>query len=511
VFDPQTSVTPPSSANYEDSREGISKFIADNTAWSQAHPEQAAKLREARAAAEEDGQVAEPAAEAAIAEAVQKVEGEQPVAQPAAGAVAATPALIDQCTASAPELKAVFEAHPEIRDGMMETARGLEAAKPVLDIVGTPEEAQFAVDHAQRLVILQTNWILSADDPDLVEPAWNQTVDMFVERDDKGAPVMDAAGKPVLGSDFKPFVRRAASTAIQDLNTAAEAQIAAINARLAGVYPNEEAKAADTAALENATYEKAAFDFVMNRLANPADAAGSALPALPANATAEQIAFQKKLEEQQARLNEQQGTQTAASRKAAAVALDKEVQTTYEKGLNTYIDTQIAAMKERGEYLPDFVLNDKWVNPATGKPTNVSAFGARIYLALNAKINGNPLHAAKLASLQALGAAGKDARLAEINRLQALYLPKIFQDEVTRIQDGIRGAAGKAATPSAASQVARVEPQSQGVTQVTTMDSGQIRAWAEAEAAKTPGYDGMDARAREQLIITLAAKKRYGG
>jgi hypothetical protein len=43
------------------------------------------------------------------------------------------------------------------------------------------------------------------------------------------------------------------------------------------------------------------------------------------------------------------------------------------------------------------------------------------------------------------------------------------------------------------------------------MDASQVRSWAEAEAAKDPGYDSMDARTREQLIITLGAKKRFGG
>lgn len=440
-------------------------------------------------------------------------EGEKPVepAKPAdAPVVAATPAVIDEWTGKSPELKAAFDKSPELRDAVMGMARENEAAKPVLEIVSTKEEAQFAVDQASRLGSLQANWMLSGIDPEMVEPAWEQTVEMFKERDANGAEVKGPDGKPKLGSDFKPFVRKAASTAMGDLAASATAQVAAIQARLAGNYPTEEARQADTDALENANYEKAAFDFVLHRLQSPEEA-GTKLPALPPNATPEQIAFQKQLEERSKAEDARTGKNTAAERKTAQKAIGAEVQKAYEAGINSYIETNVAAMKERGEYLPDFVLEDKWINPQTGQPTKVSTFGARIYLALNSKINNNPLHAAKLMSLEAMGAAGKDARMAEMKRLQSLYLPKMFNAEVTRIQDGIRNNGKKPAAAVPGQPVARVEPQSVGTVVPSAMDSAQTRTWAEGEAKKDPNYGAMSTAERETLTISLAMKKKFGG
>ena len=483
------------------------EFGRANTEWAMEHPDEAAKAR-----AERMGETLEEAPKPdAVAEAVAKVEEEKPAEapKPAEGQpAAATPVKIDEWTSKSPELKAAFEKNPELRTEIMEMARGLEAAKPVLDIVGTAEEAQFAVEHANRLVSLQTNWMLSGEDPEMIGPAWEQTVEMFKERDANGAEVKGPDGKPKLGADFKPFVRKAASSAMEEYAGSTQAAIAALEQKLQGVYPSEEAKEADTSALDDLKYEKAAFDFVLHRLAQPDDGRPQ-LPALPPNATEEQKAFQKQLEERERAHNEKTGKTATADRKAASQKVDREVSKEYESGISTYIDTQVAAMKERGEYLPDFVLSDKWINPQTQQVTKVSDFGMKIFLALNAKIFENPIHRAKLASLQALGASGKEARTAELKRLQTLYLPKIFQSQVERIQNGIRASSKQPAKPLG--EVARKEPQSQGTVVPSAMSSQEMRTWAETEAKKDPSFAAMSSMDREALIMSISARKRFGG
>jgi hypothetical protein len=215
-------------------------------------------------------------------------------------------------------------------------------------------------------------------------------------------------------------------------------------------------------------------------------------------------------EERERTAAQKEGKTTVDSRKAASTALRAEVQKEYETGLNTFIETQVAAMKERGEYLPDFVLNDKWINPQTGKTTNLSSFAVKIYQTLNDKINNNPLHAAKPASLEVLGAGGKDARLAEIKRLQGLYLPGIFNAEIKRIQDGIRAASGQ--KPAAgAPPIARVEPNSGGIVQPQAMGEQQMLTWAREEAKKNPDYASSNEKDREEIVMQLYSRKRYGG
>ena len=132
----------------------MAQFIAENTAWSLAHPEEAAKIREQKIAAEENGlpNGEQTTAEGSTADAVKAAEGgDQPKAEdakPAEGApvAGATPAKLDEWAAKAPELKAAFEKYPELHAEIMETARFAETMKEVSDIVSTKEEAQLLVE-----------------------------------------------------------------------------------------------------------------------------------------------------------------------------------------------------------------------------------------------------------------------------------------------------------------------------------------------------------------------------
>lgn len=510
-YDPQTAAAPPTSGDYPDNAQGISDFVRDNSQWMQAHPEEAERVRAARRAEDGGEPAGETRPEAAMADVVAAAEGEQPDAPPkpaeGAPAAAATPALIDAWKTESPEIAAAFAKYPEKYEQIMETARGYEAAKPVLDIVSTPEEANFAVEHAQKLVTIQGTWMAAADDPEMVEPAWNQMVDMFTTRDAQGAVVNGPDGKPVLAPDFKPFVSKAAAVALDQVSTGIQSTLTALEARLTGHYATEEARAADTLALDNAKYEKAALDFVLGKLA--AGDQGSTLPALPANATPEQIEFQKSLETQQRALDEKAGKQTAETRKAARAQLGRAVDQAWSTVITNHIDNHIKEMQARGEHLPDYVQTDKYINQ-NGQTTKVTDLGARMWIALNEKLRAQPLLQAKLASLEALGAAGKDARIKELTAFTVSKLPPLLNGRISEIQKGILAlSTQKQVNPAAG--VARVEPQSGGIAQPQTMDGAQVRTWAEGEAAKDPGWANMTATTREALIIRLAARKRYGG
>jgi hypothetical protein len=510
-YDPKTAADPPKSTDYPDSPEGILQFAHDRNEWTSNHEEAAEKLRQAKVAAEEGMQVPAGGPEAATVEAVKAAEGEQPAepAKPAGEAVAAaTPAVIDEWTTKSPELKAAFEKSPELQSAIMGMARENESAKAVLEVVSTKEEAKFAVDHANRLIGLQTAWMLSNEDPEMVGPAWDQTVDMFKTRDAQGKEILGQDGKPQLDADFKPFVRKAATSAISEFQDEANSQIAMIQARLKGSYPSDDAREADEKALEQATYNKAAFDYVTEILNGGGQSA--ALPALPPDATDAQKAFQEKLKKEREELDAKQGKQTAESRKAARAVIDRDVDRSWSKTINDHIESHVKAMTDRGEYLPDYVLNDKWINPQTGKATAVTDLGARCYLALNAKIDSVPSEKAELARLQMMGAAGKEAREKRLAELTTKYLPKILDGRITEIQNGIRGAQKKK-EPASEKTIARVEPQTAGTVVPSAMNQQQVRTWAETEAKKDPNYGAMSSTDRETLIISLAAKKRYGG
>ena len=502
-YDPQTATAPPKATDYPDTDDGMEEFGTAQTAWAFAHPDEAEKLR-----LERRGDQPAPAEPDTIAEAAAKVEGEPETPKPAAAPVAAaTPAVIDEWMGKSAKLKEAFAENPELQGAIMEMARANEAAKPIVEKISSAEEADFLIDHAGKLVSLQANWMLSAEDPEMVTTAWDQTVDMFKSRDKDGKEILGADGKAQLDPDFKPFIQKAATVEMSSHIDRAVKQIETLKARLAGNYPNDEAKDADTEALEDAEYTKKAFDLVMEHLSGTAGELK--LPALPPNATPEQLAFQKDLERREAEHQTKTGQKTTADRKGARVALDNEIGRAWATRVSTQIDTHVAAMKERGEYLPDFVLSDKWVNPETGKVGKVTDFGARIWLALQNKIFGNPVHQAKLASLQAMGLAGKDARTAELDRLTNVYLPKIIEGRVTEIQNGIRNSGKKPAAATPGQPVARVEPSSQATVMPQAMGEDQLRTWAETEAKKDPAFAAMTAKEREEVIMELRAVKKY--
>jgi hypothetical protein len=487
-------------------------FIRDNTTWGLEHPDEAAKIRGEKLRTE-SGEPA-PIEDKPADQPDPNADPNKPADKPAdAPPVAATPVKIDEWTTKSPELKAAFDKNPELRTEIMEMARSAEAAKPVLDIVSTVEEAQFAVENANRLVSLQSNWMLAGEDPEMTGPAWDMTVDFFKERDANGAEIKGADGKPKLGADFKPFVAKAAATAIAPHAAQQQSTADALKARLQGNYANEEARQADEKALEQAEYNVAAFNYVTAQLGK-GDEPASSLPALPANATKEQIEFQEKLKTERAELDAKAGKTSAADRKASREKLDRSVQTEYEGSITSQIDSRVAAMKERGEHLPEFVLSDKWINPRTQKTTGISAFAMKIYQQVNDKITGNPVHKAKLASYQAMGEAGKDARVAEVKRLVTQYLPKIFDAEVTRIQNGIRETnRPRAAAPAAPAPGApRLEPTSRATIQPSgALTGAELDKWAATEAAKDPGWENMLASDRYARVASIKAKKQFGG
>lgn len=511
-FDAKSSPTPPDPATYPQGADGNDQFMADNGAWLLEHPDLAAKLDLERRREGEDFPVEAPVEVPVAPEAA--VDPNQPVdakPQPDATVAAATPAVIEEWTAKSPKLKEAFAENPELQGAIMGMARDLEGAQKVLDVVATPEEAITAVSTAHQMYSLQANWMLAAEDPEMVGPAFENTRKLFMETDANGNPVMEN-GQPKMAPDYALFEGKFAASAISRLGGKFDSDMAAIQARLGGSYPNDDARAADETALEHAGWAKKAVDYVLSLIGN-GEQAGPSLPKLPANATPEQIEFQKQLEEREKANAAKEGRTTKESRKAAREAMRKEVQGAYEGSIFDLINTDLAAMKERGEYLPDFVVNDKWINPQNGKVSNLTAFQVKIYQQLNEKIN--KLHGLKILELEALGAAGKQARIDLMKEKVVKYGRKLIQDEVARIQKGIKGAQPKppgTVNPAGNnSAVPRLEPQSGGTVQPGAMNDDQLSTWARAEAAKQPGYATMTQKEREELFLEISSRKKWGG
>ncbi len=513
-YDPKTVAAPPSSSDYPDDAEGLSAFMHDNHTWGMEHPEEAQKLREARLAAEEGTEAAVAPEAVATVEAVKAAEGEKP-AEPAkpADAVpeAATPAVIEEWTSQSPELKAAFEKSPELKSRIMTMAREHAEAKPILELVPTKESAQFAVDHANRLINVQSAYMLGVDDPEMADKAWEQTREMFIETDAQGKPILGADGQPKLAPDYDILVTRGALEKLTPLHNSLKEIADGIEQRLKGVYPSEEAREADAGALEQAKYNAAAINYTLQLLKHQS-AGESELPELPPDATPQQKAFQEKLKAEQAKLDESKGVQRKEATKAARQAVTKEVDNEWSTHVDTNVKNHIQAMLDRKEYIPDYVLNDKFINPVTQKVTNLSDLAVRTWFELNRRLLADPERRMKLMQYELMGKAGKEQRLARLKDFTAKELPKIVNARVTEIQNGIRGAEKKKAEMDAAKPpLARIEPQSQGTVAPTGMSRDDIHKWAEVEAAKDPNWGAMSRADRAALTMSIASKKMFGG
>jgi len=113
-----------------------------------------------------------------------------------------------------------------------------------------------------------------------------------------------------------------------------------------------------------------------------------------------------------------------------------------------------------------------------------------------------------------MGAAGEQARQAELTRLTNKYLPKILQTRIKEIQQGIRDMGKKPAAAAAGNgsqPVARVEPSTAATVMPQNMPDGDLNKWAQAEAMKRPEWAGSNTQEREALIGEIYAKKKFFG
>lgn len=458
-----------------------------------------------------------PAAEPAPGEAKPgEAEAPKPAeAQPAAEPVAqvATPQAVEEWMTKDPAFKAALDASPALKSQIMETARQAAAAAPVLEIVPTREEAEYAVETANRFTGLRSDFMLSVENPDLGEQAWGNFVDLFKVTDAEGKPMLDANGQPKLGEDFNFIAQKFTTGALSDAAQQYESKYQALKQRVeTGVYPNEAAREADRAALQTAEYSHAAYKFVLEDLAKEADPVG-ALPQLPADATPEQKAFQAKLQEQHDALNKDRQTSSKAGRVQARQQFETKMNQAWGAGIGEQLDNWMKAAEARGEFIPRVVLEQKWVDPTTGKPTNVSNFAAQVAIEFKAKTNSIGTVFKKLRDLESLppGPQAEAARAAYYADLRTKYLGPIIEKHVKRIQDGIReqAAAVNSKTEDVV-KVARVEPQTGGGASSKTLTGAQLEAEARKLAEADPSWAQSSERERVSLLIQAKTRLQMG-
>lgn len=488
---------PPKSSDFPDTADGFTEWVMANEKWKMDHP---------------DGEAA-PDAVQPVAEPKPGDEAPKPAeAQPAAEVSPATPQALDEWTTKDPAFKAALDGNPELKGQVMSMARVAAAAQPILDIIPTIEDATFAVDTSRQFIGLRSDFMMAPESPELGEQAWGNFVSLFHETDDAGKPILDAAGQPKLGQDFDFIAQKFTTGALGSKTTEVESGYNELKKRVdSGVYPNQAAKDADVAKLQEAEYSLAAYKYVAENLLGAAEE--DKLPDLPADATPEQRAFQERLKAQQDELNKTKQSNSKNGRVEARQKFEGEMNQSWGAGVGEELDNWMTAARARGEFIPQVVLEQKWVNPKTNQVTNISNFAAQVQIDFNRRVNSIPTVLNKLKELNALpvGEPARQARAAYASKLRSQYLKPIIEAHVKRIQDGIREqSAASGQREQRVGEIARVEPNTGSPVTPKSLTEAQITEKARTLAQQDPAWSQMSSSEQYSAMIVAAERVRYG-
>ena len=466
-------------------------------AYAAAHPGLAATEEKPPAVAEQPAEE-KPAVEAAA----KPAEAAGPLPQEFEAAIAGDAAL-----------KTALEANPVAQKLIMDTARELEAARPVLEMVPTVEDARFMSANANTMLDLKHNALLGVESPDARTGFWNGLRNQFVETDDKGRPVVDAAGKPVLGKDYDLcLLTPAASEKLGGIQQQLEAGITELEQKLKGYYPSEADKAADQKRLDDATDDREAIGWVIELLKMGGGADETALPPLPQDATPAQRATQERLERMQAEIKRNQEATGKGKQLGEAKAFESQMRIGWQEGVGKGVDDYLAAAKGRGEVIPDYIIKEKWIDPQTKQQTEFPRLAVTILSEYDNTVMGITRERNEIQRLERLGLAGKQLRESNAARLRQTYLEPIIRRHIKEIQDGIR-VSQKAEEKRRAEigKVARTEPQTAATSgPQPNLTDEQIQTKAMGLVTKDPKWVKADADERQIMLMNARVAVKYG-
>jgi hypothetical protein len=374
---PAAPAGPPKNTDFPDSAEGQVQFLAKLKEYEKANP---AKPAAEAAAAIADSLGAQPG-EKKPEPAAAKPEGEAQPAPPKPDPTAVPKAIADLLEAK-PERKAFVDADPELKGILFGNARRLAAIEPIAQIVPTVEDANFMAEHTSAMVGLQTASMRMIDMPETAPQVLEMLDRQFAVTDKDGKPVVGADGKPTYAEDRRPFLDAIVNREVQAYRQQFTGEIAQLKTKLAsGVYPNEAAKAMDTARLERLELANLWTD--MYDQIRTGDIFKQDAPEVPENADpafktwAE--AEKKRIADENAALEAKKQGASKEQRTAEKTQFNGQVRETYAKHCGQIIGETLKQHLDSGGYIPEFYLQQKHVNPATGEETKTSALVVRIF------------------------------------------------------------------------------------------------------------------------------------
>ena len=473
----------------------------------------------------EDGQGAQEAAQPVaedvpLGDQAEAPAGEKTAEEQAAEAAAKTQAIpepedlsteaLNSLIKAKPERDEYLKTDPELNGFIFKSQRELAKAQPIADLfLGSVDSAKFAQKTANETVEIRGNFIRAADDPTQIEPAFERFQEAFREYDDKGQPMVDAAGEPVYGKDFDALMGHVVERANNGSVAWAQGQL-------------DSGKLSEKAAEEYRTYIQAhAFikefegksDIDLDR---PDEAEMS--PEQKDWFDRRDAALREK--EEQSGLREKQ--RNTEAQQQARTAHETKINGTVGGNIGGRIKDMVDKDLASGVKLPRYAL--EYVAPGA----KVASFALAIYHNFLEKtvgrreqgadgkvrfVGGDPKLRDDLARLEAMPPSENAAnqRIVFLNSLVDQYLPQVYAAEKKRILDYEKGERQKTtAKVDAARAAVQTEPRAgSSPTPAGAMDWDKAYEAAKAKVAKESEGKFLTDRERGQAIDREVARMMF--
>jgi hypothetical protein len=456
-------------------------------------------------------------------------EPDKPAAEPA---IAPTPERLNELFKEAPEVQAALEAHPKVKEQVFEMARQLAAADPILQAIPTKADADFHIQNTNELLGLKTASMRLVRDPETTPQFLEAFDSAYMHVDEKGQPVKDAAGNIVYGEDYKPAINALVAREVGGYKKQFATEMEQLRGRLAnGVYPNEAAKEADQQRLDNLQMGSDAIEIL--EMIQTGDYFKENPPELPADATPEMKAYFEKqrseLAEERRKLDEKTGAVAKQDRTATAQKFDVAVRTEAGTKAGSMITTILKQKEAAGQYIPQFYLEEKYVDadrnsPTFGQETTLPAIYMRIWNAYQREIglgpDGKPFPETDMRAvnekvqyeLRNPNDATKAALVEWHGKQQAKRIPRLLDAEIKRIDGLVKKDQEILGQRSAArAQAAQLEPRSAGSSLPAGATDAEILKQVQQEMDANPEARGWDDMEREARRATRFRQLRAGG
>ena len=427
---------------------------------------------------------------------------------PAAPEVAATPQQLAEMMGKNPAFKDFMEANPDVKGPVFQMARELAAAKPIAEMFPSVDDAKFAQEYSSAMVGLKTASMRLIDNPDNAGSFLETFDSQFQQVGADGNPVLDAQGKPVYDADREAVRGAIFNSEIQQHTSKITGELDALKVKLAGQYPSDFARMQDQERLDNLEYAQTALTVLEDIRSGKFFESGP--PAPPEDATPQQKAWFEqetaKLKQQRDELDSKKQGASKEERAAASQQFKTTVRNEMGSSVGTVIGSALKAVQESGVYIPEFYMQEKYVDPTTGKETATSAIGARLFLQFENELmrpGSRTLMDIAQHELLPQNEQTKTIRKDWYARKAADIMPGLVQKEVDRIQDLVKLDQTKQADMlRKRNEVAQPEPSTGGSSLPQGASREQILAAAEEAAKKDPGFAAANPTEKQARILT---------